>query len=327
MCNKSANSLYIIGNGFDIAHGIDTRYWKFRVYLENNHSDFLVEFEKLYNIFPLDNTEYGYSIEAQERWNKNVDNELWSAFEKSVGEPDTSSMLNYSECTVDGLDLESGLIGIQDTMDEYWRQEYGYINNLQKYTKEWIEQVSLEDVLPKKKSILNNYKDYFFNFNYTGILEQIYNVENVFHIHGCVVDKMAGSPIIGHCNKKMIDYHYQLSREAKENFDEGGYSIHNAIGEYLEACYKDTKRLICINDNYFNKLKTVDNVIVIGWSAGDVDIPYLIKIKDSIKQDAKWTVYYYDGQAEKSLRDAFAKTGITDNFTVEFLDSEKFWDM
>lgn len=327
MCIKKRNSLYIIGNGFDIAHGIDTKYWNFRVFLEDNYLDFLLEFEKLYNIFPLDNTEYGYSEEAQERWNKNVDNELWSEFEKTVGEPDASSMLNYSECTVDGLDLESGLIGIKDTMDEYWRQEYGYIKKLQEYTKEWIEQVSLEGVLPRKKSIKNNQKDYFFNFNYTGILEQVYNVGNVFHIHGCVANEMASSPIIGHCNKEMIDYHYKLSKEADENFDEGGYSIHNAIAEYLEACYKDTKYLIWINDDYFNKLKTVDNVIVIGWSAGDVDIPYLVKIKESIREDAKWTVYYYDEKAERNLKAAFEKTGIINNFNAEFLDSKRFWDM
>lgn len=29
-------TLYIIGNGFDIAHGLDTSYWNFREYLLDN---------------------------------------------------------------------------------------------------------------------------------------------------------------------------------------------------------------------------------------------------------------------------------------------------
>ena len=48
------NSLYIIGNGFDLAHGIDTRYWSFRTFLEENHWEFLQRFENLYGIQPLD---------------------------------------------------------------------------------------------------------------------------------------------------------------------------------------------------------------------------------------------------------------------------------
>ena len=57
-------TLYIIGNGFDIAHGLDTRYWKFREYLEIENPNFLMEFEALYNIHPLDDTEPWYTQSA-----------------------------------------------------------------------------------------------------------------------------------------------------------------------------------------------------------------------------------------------------------------------
>lgn len=33
-------TLYIIGNGFDIAHGIECKYTDFRDYLGENHSDY-----------------------------------------------------------------------------------------------------------------------------------------------------------------------------------------------------------------------------------------------------------------------------------------------
>ena len=68
--------LYIIGNGFDIAHGIHTDYWNFRTYLEQNYPEFLIEFEKLYDIWQLDDTEPWYTIKAQESWNQAVNNDL-----------------------------------------------------------------------------------------------------------------------------------------------------------------------------------------------------------------------------------------------------------
>lgn len=46
--------VYIIGNGFDIAHKFPTSYWHFREYLEDMHQDFLADFEYLYNIGRID---------------------------------------------------------------------------------------------------------------------------------------------------------------------------------------------------------------------------------------------------------------------------------
>lgn len=44
--------LFIIGNGFDIGHGLPTQYWDFRKYLENVYPDFLYAFEEHYYIYP-----------------------------------------------------------------------------------------------------------------------------------------------------------------------------------------------------------------------------------------------------------------------------------
>lgn len=38
--------LYIVGNGFDLAHGLPTAYWNFREYLEKVDCGFLSAFEK-----------------------------------------------------------------------------------------------------------------------------------------------------------------------------------------------------------------------------------------------------------------------------------------
>ncbi|MEZ5451194.1 MAG: AbiH family protein, partial [Thiothrix sp.] len=44
--------LYIIGNGFDIAHNLPTKYWDFRNFLDQVYPEFLNQFEEAYDIYP-----------------------------------------------------------------------------------------------------------------------------------------------------------------------------------------------------------------------------------------------------------------------------------
>lgn len=317
-------SLYIIGNGFDVAHGLRTDYWKFRTYLEAAQPYFLNEFEALYNIQPLDDTEPWCTKEVQERWNKSVDNTLWSRFEEKIGHPNTTEMLNASACVLDDLILDGGNIGIQDTMDVYWQEQFGFINSLQDYVKEWIEQINTKSIKCQKKALIGS-QDYFLNFNYTDILERIYHIENVLHIHGGVDSVSDISPIMGHCNIDEIKKHYQWAKEADEKYEEGEVSIQKAIAHYLEAIFKDTDAIIALHSDFFEKLHDVDHVIIIGWSAGDVDMPYLKKIKESVNKNTKWTTYWYDDEAYSSLSAALAAVGIKD-IDIKYEQSNKFWD-
>ena len=45
--------LFIIGNGFDLAHGLKTSFYDFRSFLLNAHPDFLSQFEDNY-YYPYD---------------------------------------------------------------------------------------------------------------------------------------------------------------------------------------------------------------------------------------------------------------------------------
>jgi hypothetical protein len=292
--------------------------------LEAVYPCFLNEFEALYNIQPLDDTEPWYTKEAQERWNESVDNILWSRFEEKIGHPNTMEMLNISSCVLDDLSLDGGNIGIRDTMDIYWKEQFGFIDNLQAYVKEWIEQIDTDSIKCQKKALIGS-QDYFLNFNYTDTLERIYHIKNVLHIHGGVDSVSDIPPIMGHCNIDEIRKHYQWAKEANEKYEEGEVSIQKAIARYLEAIFKDTDTIITLHSDFFKKLQNVDHVIIIGWSAGDVDIPYLRKIKESINKGAKWTAYWYDSKTYSNLSAAFAVIGIKDS-DVKYEPSNKFWD-
>ena len=67
--------------------------------------------------------------------------------------------------------------------------------------------------------------------------------------------------------------------------------------------------------------------IFCGLSAGEVDLPYLRVINNSVQKDTHWTVYYYDQNAYNSLEKAFVDCEILGNFDVQFLESKFFWDI
>lgn len=314
------STLYIIGNGFDIAHGLDTRYWKLREFIEEKDPEFLRQFEELYDIQPLDDTEYGYTEAAQEQWNKTVNHNLWSEFERFMGNPNITGMLDLSTSVTEGMPTT----GIRDHMAIYWKEQFGFINKLQTYVRDWIETISTDNIAIKKISLVNS-SDYFFNFNYTDLLEKVYGIENVLHIHGGVSTVSDIEPIMGHCNISDMKNHKQWAKDADEEFKEAESSIQEAVYNYLNAIYKDTDEQIKFNQSFFDEIKFVEKIVVIGWSAGDVDIPYLRKIIKSVSVDVKWEVYWYDHTAYNSLLKAFNREGIN-NKNIEYIQSDEFWD-
>lgn len=315
------DTLYVIGNGFDMAHGLNTNYWGFREFLEDKEPYFLSAFEALYNIQPLDDTEPWYTDEAQKKWNKVVDHNLWSEFERAMGEPNTTEMIEQSVAATEGMPS----INIRDHMDLYWKEQFGFISKLHNYVKEWIENIDTSNIKCKKKNLIGS-DDYFLNFNYTDILEKTYCITNVLHIHGGVSSICNTTPILGHCNKRDIEQHRKWAKEADEEYSEAEASVLDAVADYLETIYKDTKECILSNRSFFDRLQNVKKIVVIGWSGGDVDIPYLKEIIQSVGTDTKWVVYWYNEKDYVTLKNVFEKEKITDSRIIEYIQSDKFWD-
>ena len=147
------------------------------------HESFLVRFEDMYHIQPLDDTEPWYNQEAQERWNKRIEKDLWEKFEAAIGHPDVDGMYDFAVSLTDGMPSE----GVADTLDQYWHEEYGFASKFQKYVLEWLlNTVDTSKSTCKKQELVNANSDYYINFNYTDTLERVYGIKNVLHIHGGV---------------------------------------------------------------------------------------------------------------------------------------------
>lgn len=46
------------------------------------------------------------------------------------------------------MDLDGGLIGIEDTMDDYWEGEYQFIEKLNHFVWKWAKQIRLNKAYP-----------------------------------------------------------------------------------------------------------------------------------------------------------------------------------
>ena len=153
--------------------------------------------------------------------------------------------------------------------------------------------------------------DLFMSFNYTDTLEKVYGIKDVLHLHGGIPSCCEIAPIMGHGNKYIIDLYRRKAKEAQEEYVEWYESICNAIADFCESLYKDTDAIISENDDFFSALWDVNQVVCLGMSFGDVDVPYLDRIE------------YED---LKRLKSVFGITGISRKFEVYFRKSDNFWD-
>ena len=318
-------TLYIIGNGFDRAHNLNTSYFDFRTYLEDHHPDFLIQFENLYNIGAIDDGDPRITQEQIKRYYDSINIALWREFEEKIGKPDIAQMMDFSKTIIDDLCLEGdNNIGIQDTMDSYWREQYSFITKFSKYVLEWAESIDTTHILPKKSSLIKS-NGIFLTFNYTDVLEQVYKIEDVLHIHGSIRSVSNLPPIMGHCNSFDIEQQIVWAHEASEEFNEGETSIHNAIANYLKSIFKDTREIINSNTTFWNRIRNITNVEIIGLSLGEADLPYIQCIKDNTLPSTKWIVYYFGSNEETRFRNIMKENNIDTGSNVKYINSKEFW--
>lgn len=303
-------NLYIIGNGFDTAHGLNTSYFDFREYIEENDWEFLTAFEAAYNFCSETPQETAYEL-------------LWKEFEKNL------SNINETEIIENGtyidLGLEGGDIDISDTLNEYWEEQYGYIIKLNEFLKQWIK--SIDITTSKKTSFINNdNNDLYMTFNYTLVLEDIYKIDSydILHIHGSI-DEYNYEPIIGHGNAEKIEKCRELSKKYSEEFLEKESCIYGALSNYYERTLKDVNHFLFVNEHFFDKLKQIENIYVIGHSFGDVDMPYFKRIHH-INPHAIWNVFYYKDEEQELYKQKLLSLGVKQE-NMDIKHSSKFFDL
>ena len=65
------------------------------------------------------------------------------------------------------------------------------------------------------------------------------------------------------------------------------------IVEVANEELKDTSMIIRYFEEFWNRVKSVDRVVVYGLSYGEVDMPYLRKISEMVAEGTPWYLSYY----------------------------------
>ncbi|MGG7175300.1 AbiH family protein [Clostridium neonatale] len=287
--------LNIIGNGFDLYHGLPSSYYFFGCYLIKNDPKFYEELGEMYNfkfakmIGPPIGHDYEYVVEDI----------FWREFEKHLGEVDENFIIYTHDDDLnlendDPIDIEMN----EDMIAEKLKQAFVH------WVKDTLDQnENYELIIKSMKEVINpikfNCDDYFLNFNYTHTLQKIYDVpdERIHYVHGeCLGDD--DELIIGHGNDERIieieGFIYEL--ESKYNYTQ---SSKNEINEYecllriLKKLRKNVNSCKVYCDSFFKEIGDGIKIInVFGMSLGDVDIPYLKHIREKWP-NAQWKFSYY----------------------------------
>ncbi|EZH76835.1 TPA: bacteriophage abortive infection AbiH family protein [Aeromonas hydrophila] len=312
--------LYVIGNGFDVHHGLDTRYTSFGLYLKKNYRE---TYELLLDY-------YGFA-DLDPDCPTIMSDPLWSEFETSMSlldkdsvlEANTDAMPSYSSDDFRDRDRYTFLIEMERILGLLTTELY-------KAFEEFILAVQFP-MFDHGRSVNIDRDAVYLTFNYTDTLSQYYAVpdENILFIHE-KANTHAGELILGHgvapenFKEKPAEPPSGLSDEDLERWmdyqsEQYDYSFElgkDAINQYFSATFKGTDQVIKNNEAFFAKLGNIDEVYVLGHSLADVDLPYFKKLVQSVRPDAKWVVTFYDPDDEKKHGDTLKEFGIANVVVV-----------
>ena len=275
--------LFIIGNGFDVSHCLPTKYADFRKYLisKYGYSNILERPKIVCNStdISVDAKILIYLIDSVD-----IEGTEWNDFERYLGE------IEYNELLNDDIDKddEDGfkLINENDELASSYMKSF---RNIPVLFTNWINSINLNKIKDRPYTSLLTNKDLYLTFNYTKTLEDIYNIqsENICHIHGIQGSKL----IVGHGIETLGDEYNDFRR----------YGVASSIFEDMNAClYKNTNTCLEENKFFFERCSNVDEIFIFGWSANDIDIPYLRKIRKIIdKREVEFHFTNYDRRFNK----------------------------
>lgn len=321
--NREANgeTLYIIGNGFDIHHGLKTNYSDFKNYIQENYDGLLQVIRQYYDI-------ENYSL-------------LWSEFEKGLKGFDPIELEdNFGNYLPD---YASDNFRDRDRYDleRYVERELEPLKiDLQEAFNNWVNDMKIPlNINDRKIKLDKNAK--FLNFNYTTILETNYNVsrENITYIHNRIGEDK--NLLYGHswepgewAARRLDIMPNDLNEEDKKRWREEqsekyDYSIERgyvAVDDFFTSIFKDCKTNMDNNKSFFSNLKNTTKIYILGHAISEVDLPYfkeIIKRVDCRKTD--WIINDFRGDFKNKKR-TLVDLGISSNkiTSIRLSDIEKY---
>jgi hypothetical protein len=270
-----SNKLYIIGNGFDLYHGIPSNYLDFGRYLRKVDQATYRELETYFS----------------------VDDAFWWEFEARLADFDVERAIDYASQFLMSYAAENWSdSGHHDYQYELNRVVEAISSNMRARFADWIRQLRIPPagsfagkLLPLDPSAR------YLNFNYTPTLQKTYGVDDiqVLHIHG-QANNSTDQLVLGHAwQRTQVD-----SLNYGTDFADADIRVvegNRIVDHYFSSTFKPTNTIIKQQQAFFDNLSSVRQILVMGHSLSEVDAPYLEEIINCIDASTvTWKVSYYN---------------------------------
>lgn len=299
-------NLFIIGNGFDLAHGLATTYNDFKKYLQKTYPNAIEDIYTIPDQIVLPDGGIKYDEVAVVSFIlgiiSRVEGDKWKNLESTLGELELDDFFEFFELQDD--DKENR---IYYNNEDNSKNILGSIIEIKRLFAEWVDTIDLTNTkIDYNFSKLKKDDDLFLSMNYTYTLEQVYGISEgrIVHLHG----KQKEDIIFGHGNSKNYWEHYNnYYTGAEEN-----------ISELYEALRKDTEQVIRNNSNFFKKqtLESVSNIYSYGFSFSNVDQIYITEICKYIKNNVIWFLNNYDKEKNAEFKKIIEECGFKGTFNT-----------
>lgn len=285
--------LYVIGNGFDIHHGIRSRYADFKMYLQEKDSALLQTLEKY---FPADT--------------------LWSDFEGSLGFLETEDIKEAnSNYLMDNYGGDWKDSSYHDFQYEVGRVIDALTKEMKQQFTQWILEVRKFPNSVNERTINLNKVGRYLNFNYTDTLERVYNVAeaDILYIHNKAVDDNSNL-ILGHSRqpKSIQPQTKPVNNDEDDHSDD--FRVREAdqiLDTYWKENYKPTNAIVAEQKAFFESLKDIEEVHILGHSLAPVDMPYFAEIAKNIDlKKVRWLASFHDKKKIPENKKALEEIGV-----------------
>lgn len=319
--------LYIIGNGFDLHHGLPTSYGDYKRFLNKKYARTVQDYEDF----------VGIHNKKKEAW-KDIENALKVDYRKVLSRyadrPSTMDIVTELEQNKDQYsyihnDLEDAMEGLTNFITNFTGL----------FLFRWLKSI---DVKQAEGDLSLSPDDIYVTFNYTNTLEKIYHIpdSHVFHIHGSL-QKLKGlmkqvreykeeyiameardygeeeardmwkyreGPWFFNLQfRQEIQFGAAIDRYKQLNTMEKWYAADKEMSEYVDAPIRTLDRFMDrstkdIRKNFYPLFKFIDpfkeyinTVEIMGHSLASIDDPYYSEILIPIFEDFMWVFYAYKG--------------------------------
>lgn len=290
------NSLYIIGNGFDLHHEIPSGCRDFGIYVKSLNSRLCEIFERY------------ISCEGD-----------WSKFEEALANIDAELILDDIPLAYYGADDWSDS-GHHDFQYEVEQIADALSKKLKMIFTHWILTLQIPDSLTCQTPLLNLDLDArYLTFNYTDTLEKLYHVssDKILYIHNKAID-LTSDLILGHAfnpiNRSSLNQDCDL-----ESQDTRITEAKCILDDYFSSTYKPVDRVIRRHEFYFDSLKNINKIYVLGHSLSSVDVPYFKQIVSRVaNSEPDWMVTYYCDSEISDFKKTLLELGVAES-KIDFI--------